>query len=690
MRIFGSNSFAYKITLVALLATGMAVGTVTASFLALDNISSRSLLQSRLSTLADVVGQNSTAALAFNDPTAAVEILEALRAEPPVVSACLYDLSGQLFAQYKRQTGGQSCPESRAQIPMANAKYSSVIRPVRRHGELVGMLFLSSDLQDVEKRWRRLLLVAGVLALLALGVGGIAGSILQRRISKPVYALAQAMREVTAQQDFAARVTVTGRDEIAALGNGFNAMLSELERRDTLKKNAEAKLQYQALNDELTGLPNRRLLSDRLSQILAMARREARIVGLLYIDLDGFKLVNDSLGHSVGDLLLGQVAARLQSRVRGADTLARLGGDEFTVVLGGLRKKEDAGLVAKTLLGALAEPFFIDNHEITIAASIGISVFPDNARDGAELLQQADCAMYAAKRNGKNHAMYFTTALGSFVRERLSLENQLRGAIARGEVHVHYQPEFDVASGRLVRFEALARWIHPTLGTIPPNKFIPIAEESGIIVSLGAFIMEQACTEAVKWQTISLYPVQVAVNVSSIQFSRDNFVEEVMDTLKRTGLRPDLLQIELTESVMLSGVNRSAETMKRLRAYGISLAIDDFGTGYSCLSYLPGLPFNALKIDRSFINQLDTKPEIKAMVCSLVMLAHNIGMSVIVEGVEKPEQLELIRNLGGNEVQGYLMGRPTADPAAQLSTIRQSERTEEQPYPWHGESPDGD
>ena len=381
MRIFGSNSFAYKITLVALLATGMAVGTVTASFLALDNISSRSLLQSRLSTLADVVGQNSTAALAFNDPTAAVEILEALRAEPPVVSACLYDLSGQLFAQYKRQTGGQSCPESRAQIPMANAKYSSVIRPVRRHGELVGMLFLSSDLQDVEKRWRRLLLVAGVLALLALGVGGIAGSILQRRISKPVYALAQAMREVTAQQDFAARVTVTGRDEIAALGNGFNAMLSELERRDTLKKNAEAKLQYQALNDELTGLPNRRLLSDRLSQILAMARREARIVGLLYIDLDGFKLVNDSLGHSVGDLLLGQVAARLQSRVRGADTLARLGGDEFTVVLGGLRKKEDAGLVAKTLLGALAEPFFIDNHEITIAASIGISVFPDNARD---------------------------------------------------------------------------------------------------------------------------------------------------------------------------------------------------------------------------------------------------------------------------------------------------------------------
>jgi len=264
---------------------------------------------------------------------------------------------------------------------------------------------------------------------------------------------------------------------------------------------------------------------------------------------------------------------------------------------------------------------------------------------------------------------YFTPELGYLVRERLNLENQLRGAVARGEIQVYYQPEIDISSNRLIRFEALARWIHPTLGMIPPDKFIPVAEESGLIVSLGAYILETACTEALKWQANAPYPIQLAVNVSSIQFKRDCFVEEVTSILSHTGLQPELLQLELTESIMLSGVHRAAETMKRLRALGVSLAIDDFGTGYSCLSYLPTLPFDALKIDRSFVKELDSKPESRAMVHSLVALAHNIGMRVIVEGVERPEQLELIRKFGGDEIQGYLIGRPTPDPALQLSSL---------------------
>jgi diguanylate cyclase (GGDEF)-like protein len=410
---------------------------------------------------------------------------------------------------------------------------------------------------------------------------------------------------------------------------------------------------------------------------LALAGREGRMVALLYIDLDGFKLVNDSLGHGIGDLLLVQVAERLRIRVRQSDTLARLGGDEFTVILTGIHAKEEAVLVARSLLDVLATPFALEDHQLTVGASIGISIFPENARDAADLMQQADSAMYAAKRDGKNRAMYFTPELGSSVRERLNLENQLRGAIARGEIHVHYQPEFDVSSHRLVRFEALARWTHPTLGVIPPDRFIPVAEESGLIVSLGAYIMERACAEAVKWQAIAPYPLQVAVNVSSIQFKRDHFVEEVTSVLNYTGLRPDLLQLELTESIMLSGVHRAAETMKRLRALGVSLAIDDFGTGYSCLSYLPALPFDALKIDRSFVKELDLKPENGAMIHSLVALAHNIGMRVIVEGVEKPEQLDLIRKFGGNEIQGYLLGRPIADPAAQLSALFRNQNKQE-------------
>jgi GGDEF domain-containing protein len=349
MRVFAGNSFTHKMTSMVLLTSSFALGTLTAALLVFDSIGSRALLQNRLSTLADVVGQNSTAALNFNDPPAAVEVLEALRAEPPVVSACLYDLSGHLFAQYQRQQGARVCPPDRVQNVRADRNYPSVVRPVLRHGELAGTLLLRSDLQDLEKRRRHLLLVAGFLVLLALTVGGVSGSLLQRTISRPIFDLVRAMRDVTAEQDFTTRVPVSGSDEIAQLGIGFNTMLSELERGDTAKKSAEAKLQFQALNDALTGLPNRRLFAGRLSQILAAARRNSQIVALLYIDLDGFKLVNDSLGHSIGDVLLVQVATRLQSRVRQSDTLVRLGGDEFTVVLGSLHNKEEAALVAKGL-----------------------------------------------------------------------------------------------------------------------------------------------------------------------------------------------------------------------------------------------------------------------------------------------------------------------------------------------------
>ena len=375
MRFVGRNSLAYRMELTVLLASGMALGTLTASLLVSDNISSRALLQNRLSTLADVVGQNSTAALNFEDPPAAVEVLEALRAEPPVVSACLYDVSGKLFAQYQRQRGHGDCPPVLAQIHGTNRDYPSVNRPVMRHAELVGTLLLTSDLQDLDKGRRHLLLIAGFLAMLALIVGGVSGRFLQRKISRPIFELAQAMDAVTVGQNFAVRVSQAGTDEIVQLGKGFNAMLSELERRDAAKRNAEAKLQFQAFNDVLTGLPNRRLFSDRLSQVLATAQRESHILALLYIDLDGFKLVNDSLGHSIGDALLVQVATRLRTRVRQSDTLARLGGDEFTVVLGNLHKKEEASMVAKDLLDALAEPFLIEGHQLTIGASIGISIF---------------------------------------------------------------------------------------------------------------------------------------------------------------------------------------------------------------------------------------------------------------------------------------------------------------------------
>ncbi|HTR26593.1 MAG TPA: EAL domain-containing protein [Terriglobales bacterium] len=669
MRMPRSNSLAYRITLTVMLASSMALGTLTVTILLVDRTSSEILQQNRLSALADVVGQNSTAALSFDDAREAVAVLEALRAEPPVASACLYTATGRLFARYEREPGSGACPTAPLPTLWFPEDPARVVRPVTRQGELVGTLILTSDFRALEKRRDQVLIVSGLLGLLALAVGGLAGAFLQREISQPIFELVKAMDAVTAAQDFSIRVPPSGADEIRLLGRGFNAMIIEIERHEAAQKTAEAKLQYQAFNDALTGLPNRRLLADRLTQLLARAKRESRILALLYIDLDGFKLVNDSLGHSIGDMLLVQVAARLQSRVRQSDTLARLGGDEFTVVLADLHNKDEAALVAKSLLDVLVAPFVIEGHQLTIGASIGISIFPDNAKDAVTLTQQADSAMYASKRDGRGRATYFTPELGSLVRERLTIENELRGAVGRGEIEVHYQPEFDVETKKLVRFEALARWIHPTLGIIPPDKFIPVAEECGLIVVLGAYIMEVACTEALRWQEIAEHPIQVAVNVSTTQFKRSEFVQEVAETLKRTRLRPGLLQLELTETIMMTGIHAASETMQKLRELGVGFAIDDFGTGYSCLSYLPALPFDALKIDRAFVRDLEQRPESQAMVNSLVALAHNLGIRVIVEGVETTGQLDLIRHFGGNEVQGYLTGRPIADPLDQLPAL---------------------
>jgi diguanylate cyclase (GGDEF)-like protein/PAS domain S-box-containing protein len=438
--------------------------------------------------------------------------------------------------------------------------------------------------------------------------------------------------------------------------------VTQLRQHQAELQRAKDAAVYDSLNDPLTGLPNRRFLSETLTALLVEEHQDAGRIALLYLDLDGFKLVNDSLGHAVGDALLIQLAARLRSWVRQGDLLARLGGDEFMVIMHQIHAREDAVMLAESLLEEIATSFEVKGHTLSIAASIGISIFPDDATNAEELMQQADSAMYVGKREGKNRVTCYNPQIGSEVHERLSLEHLLRGAITRGEIFIHYQPEFDLNDLRLTRFEALARWTHPTVGQIPPAKFIPIAEESGMIEILGAYIMEQACIEAVRWQERMPYPIQVAVNVSGMQLRRKGFVEEVSAILDRTGLRPDLLQIEITESAMIAGYQQTARIIEDLRQMGIGMAIDDFGTGYSNLSYLPSLAFDALKIDRSFVMNLDSQPESESMIRTLIALAHEFAMLVIVEGVETEEQLALVKRLGANEVQGYLTGRPTATP----------------------------
>jgi len=483
--------------------------------------------------------------------------------------------------------------------------------------------------------------------------------------STALAALSEAVESLTQQGAFDTRIEEPTDPRLVPLSAGVNRLVAEIQRRDRAGEESEQRLKEMALIDELTGLPNRRLLADRLSQCITKAQRDQALFALLHIDLDGFKLVNDSFGHDTGDALLGKVAQRLKGRYRQSDTLARIGGDEFALILDGIQERGDAQRAAELALDALRDSFEVNGNTIHISASVGISIFPD-APEYGQLLQQAGVAMYAAKRNGKNRIVLYSDDLGSAARERLTLEGALQHAIARGEISLEYQPEYDLATNSIARFEALARWTHPTLGRVGPVSFIPVAEESGLIVSLGAYILERACTEARAWQRIVNRPVQVAVNVSTVQFSQDSFFEEVAGVLHRTGLRPSLLQIELTESATLAGIERATEMMRRFHRIGVSVAVDDFGTGYSCLTYLPKLAFDTLKLDRSFVSGLMVRRETRSFVESIITMAHNLRMKVVVEGVETKEQLRLIQTLGADQAQGHLLGLPASDPAALL------------------------
>ncbi|HEX3985808.1 MAG TPA: EAL domain-containing protein [Acidobacteriaceae bacterium] len=506
------------------------------------------------------------------------------------------------------------------------------------------------------------------LVVLYLRIRGQSKELVQAsQTGEAIRELSMEVERVTREATFNSEILEPGDPEVAPLAAGFNAMVAELRKRDGVTRDAELRLGRMTLMDNLTGLPNRRLLADRLSQCLGKAKGDDdRLLGLLCIDLDDFKLINDTYGHAVGDALLGQVAQRLKTQFRYCETVARIGGDEFAMILGDLGTREEAYAQAEEVRHALRAAFEIGTYRVQTGARIGISIFPD-AQGADELLQQAEYAMYAAKRGGRQRVVRFGDGLGIGAREQLTLGRELENALANGEISLDYQPEVDLATNRITRFEALARWKHPELGMILPAVFIPLAEEAGVISALGSYIMERACTDAATWQEIAGRPVQVAVNVSSFQFGGETFFEEVAEILQRTGLEPHLLQIELTESATLDGMERAAELMRRLKSLGVSVAVDDFGTGYSCLTYLPKLPFDTLKLDRSFVSEMMTRRETKALVGSIVTLARDLDMKVIAEGIETQEQLRALRAMGSDAGQGFLLGRPSGDPVALLS-----------------------
>jgi diguanylate cyclase (GGDEF)-like protein/PAS domain S-box-containing protein len=432
-------------------------------------------------------------------------------------------------------------------------------------------------------------------------------------------------------------------------------------------KGYQEELEHQANHDALTGLANRNLLKDRLKQALALAHRYKRPFSLTFIDLDNFKLINDSLGHDIGDRLLKLAAGRLAACVQEGDTVARLGGDEFVLLVAEQEQEEGVYRAMQRVMAAMSQPFVIDEREFKITCSAGIASFPRDGEEADTLLRNAETAMYRAKDLGRNNFQLYSSDMNSDLGERLTLETDLWKAVVRNELVLYYQPKVELKSGRVIGMEALLRWNHPTRGMIPPEKFVPAAEASSLITEIGSWVIHEACANNKEWQDANLRALPIAVNISARQLHDNDLVETIRTALQTTNLRPEHLEIELTESAVMMHPDDAINTMARLRGMDVRIALDDFGTGYSSLSHLKRLPVTGLKIDQSFVRDLAFDPDDAAIVRAIVAVAHELMLGVTAEGVENAEQAAFLRTHGCNEAQGYYFARPV--PAREMRAL---------------------
>ena len=441
------------------------------------------------------------------------------------------------------------------------------------------------------------------------------------------------------------------------------------------RKKAEEQIQFLAHHDALTGLPNRALLQDRLSQSLARAHRHKDRVAVLFLDFDRFKNINDSLGHSVGDGVLQAVAERLKTCIREGDTVSRIGGDEFVIILPDLREAECVAQVAEKILQLGEEPYSVADHQLRLTISIGIDIYPVDGTDNETLLKNSDAAMYHAKQAGRDTYHFYTQDMNARALDILRMENSLQRALVNKELSLHYQPQVDLASGRIVGAEALLRWNHPKQGQIPPGRFIPIAEERGLIVPIGTWVLEEACTQSQQWVKDGLRPIQMAVNISALQLHHSAFVRNLDRILNATEMPPERLELELTESAVMEDAEQTVSLLQELKEMGMSLAIDDFGTGYSSLSYLKRFPIDRLKIDRSFIKDLTLNSEEEAITRAIIGMGRTLKIKAIAEGVETEKQLQFLKQEGCGEFQGFLFSKPV--PAEEFAQLLAAEKTQE-------------
>ncbi len=637
----------------------------------------RNALLQELQIMAQDLSGNCAATLIFDDVQAAREILQSLQSKHQIVASEIYRHGGRLFAQYRRtepaiQRATTSFPLLGNQGHLFTARHLEVVWPIVHDKENLGTLYIQAELGAINRTLLRYI-GFGLLGLMGASIlAWILAARLQVIISHPIEQLAAAMKNVSKERNYSRRVKMERKDELGSLIDNFNEMLGQIQRQDHELQQKQGRLDYLAHHDTLTGLPNRLLFHDRLSHAISKARRTKQTVALLFLDLDRFKNINDSLGHEIGDQVLCQVARRLEALVRDSDTLARLGGDEFVIALEQAKEAREVTIVAEKIIEKLSKPLQVGPHELFVTTSVGISLFPSNGEDIESLMKSADVAMYRAKECGRNLYQFFTMDMNEAAREALFMENNLRKALENQELVLYYQPQVEMSSGNLIGMEALIRWHHPQLGMISPMKFIPMAEDTGLIIPIGKWVLETACRQTRQWQLAGHPPCKVAVNISPKQFRHGDLVDAVADALQKTGLEARFLELEITESVLMEDIEKSISTMEELNAMGVTLAIDDFGTGYSSLSCLSRFPLSKLKIDKSFVQDIAELSEKNAIAEGIIALAKTLRLEVIAEGIEGERQMTFLQKKGCKQGQGYYFSRPMPADAFELFLTREN------------------
>jgi len=640
----------------------------------------RSSVLESLLVRAKMVGSNSTAALVFDDAEGARDILQAFSESKDVQVAVIYDNNNRALARYIKQqsnaaSGSHDTLESldnvidiekpNEDIDFMLAKHINIIHNIEFDNETIGKLFIKADVSHLYDEIIQYLFFTSSMALVGLGLASILLLKLRQSITWPLQKLTSLMDSVTENNDYSIRAENDSSDEIGILSRGFNKMLKHIQINDEKlahelaeRYKAEEHLDKLAYYDVVTDLPNRHFFHQKLVQVIEQAINKKSIMALVFLDLDNFKIVNDTLGHNTGDLLLKQASSRLSSVVRQSDHICRIGGDEFAIIIENIKQIDDAAVVTTKCIESLSKPFVFDGKNFFIGVSIGISICPDDAITANDLLVNADMAMYEAKLNGKNNYQYYDRKMNVAHSKKYQLESDLRHAIEQDQLELHYQPQVDAQSGMLSGVEALMRWDHPEKGMIEPDVFIPVAEESGLILKLGEWLLNTACTHAKQIDSSALKGIRVAVNISAKQMLEKSFIDIVLTALKRSGASPSLLEFELTESILMDDGEILHSNVNQLKQLGISVVIDDFGAGFSSMGYLKSFPINMLKIDKSFISGLPDSSEDAAITQAVIAMSHSLNIKVIAEGVEHKSQVDLLRNYTCDYIQGYYYAKP--------------------------------